>query len=510
MGVQTPPSRGRKAKLPNNQWSEVESLRGLSDRVEADVLESKFAKKIILLLYSHLRKLARSALKGKGHGEVDYKAMMEANGVIFSVPTGHSDEFDELAINVELKIPMNMFDGEPAGKPGKERKLGRSLSRCRRKCCKKKRKKREDGYASEPENHSRKSRRDGECQEKGRRHYSAPQRRISSGEEEDMDVLEARTRRIKEYLDSSTPAVLECENEPRDACAILEREKQKDGCVEEEEVEIEQCQKGVDDQNQRLDCTEERRLPTGEVDEIFVENASRRDQAYERDRKHHHHHHHHHNHGHHHRYQNVHRGLDSIGEQIQACDEKRITWPKDAYLAKHTHHGTFWPMWTESPYCREAATLEDVPTVIRDCTADDDSEEVELDEHGRGARLWGGMDGARASHFTSVSEPQNDIYCSLRVCGEELPEVTGEQNCEYAPKCQDTQPEDLSMNAGPPYHMQVTMAGPFYPETITRVVAPGPAAQAQPEEQGGECAMHSSRGCVKGQLIQDGLQFNYY
>lgn len=514
------------------------------------MLESKFAKKIILLLYSHLRKLARGALeKNKYCDETNYKALLERNGVMFTVPNGTPDEFDELAINVELKIPMTMF--ESVENKDKARKLGESLNRCKRKCCKKRHNKKNsdrEGYMSEPEER-RKSRQDGEDCEK-RRNYSAPHRRLSS-EEEDMEVLEARTRRIKEYLDSSTAAgghdpCQEEVKEPDLIDCLLQQDQPlpKDDCAErkQKQEEEDKC-KEDNDTTVTKECGEGQRFLSLPVDEICVETASKIGHQNDHSHKHHHHkhHHEHHKHRHHHHH---HRGLDSIAVQDseempsggidddgkfkpdddpQSKPERRITWPKDAYLAKHQHHGTFWPMWTESPYCREAKTLEDVPTIDRECTSGemgDNKDDTDWEENGRAHRRWTEMEGAQGSHFTSVSEPRNDLYTQCdgqceQAKAEEQHGCNGgygmmgceEEGCQqeawHDQLCQqECQPEDLSMNSGAPYHMQLTMAGPFYPETITRVLAPNVQE---------ECPAHSpGTGCVKGQLIKDGLQFNYY
>lgn len=539
MAIQTP-DRFNRAKLPNNKSSDAGSLEGLSNRVEADLLESKFAKKIILLLYSHLRKLARGALQhDKSNNDpryckgpkVNYKAMMEANGVVFSLPNCDPDELDELAINVELKVPMNMFEGDYAEKLLKGRKFGDSLSRCRRRCCKRRNKRGSDrdGYVSEPDERSRKRRRDG-CGEK-KRHCSAPNRRVSSEEEEDFDVLEARTRRIKEYLDSSTAA-----GGAQDPCE-LERElrREEEECIREKEKECLKEREGQQEEpcaerGRERECGEERRLLNQEVDEICVENANREDREHPENHHHRHHHKNHHKH-HHHKQHHHHMGLDGIAEgegEPRCCrpvgvnECNRITWPKDAYLAKHQHHGTFWPLWTESPYCRQAETLADVPTVERDCTA----EETEWEAQGRQHRRWSEMDGAHGSHFTSVSEPGNEIY-TVSCEGQHQQQCGGmgghgeeeeEEGKEHHHQCNgveveeehECQPEDLSMNQGAPYHMELRMAGPFYPETITRVMAPGQSQQQQQQQNGAaeDCVVHSA--ACKGQLMSGGLQFNYY
>lgn len=488
------------------------------------MVESRFAKKIILLLYSQLRKLARGALqKSKDCDEPNYKSVMERNGVVFTLPTENPDDCDELAINVELKIPMNLIEDECRSR----RKDALSHHhRCKRKCCKKRQHKRRGadggGYMSDPEERRRSRKEvDGTSDRRRRRYCSTPPKRVVSTEEEDLEVIEARTRRIKEYLDSSagiTP----------DPCEITIPPCPEDVASKEKAEQETNCD-GV--------C--EQKMPLGaECDEVVVENASKVCESEKKQHKYKHTHHNHHHHKHHHHH---HKGLDCL-EKTSACevcvaesgdgigpsldadcepskvdesprDPKRITWPKDAYLAKHQQHGSFWPVWTESPYNREAQTLEDVPTIERELT-----ETETWEERGRGHRRWSEMEGAQGSHFTSVSEPRNELYVQQQHtdecmgycdpteeqqrCNEGLGMGCNEgaQGVNEAEGEGECQPEDLSANSAP-YHMELTMAGPFYPATITRVFTPAAAEEGRAQ---------SPQRCTKARLIRDGLQFNYY
>lgn len=526
-------------KKHDHHKKDGESFEELSKRLESDMVESRFAKKIILLLYSQLRKLARGALqKSKDCDEPNYKSVMERNGVIFTLPSENPDDCDELSINVELKIPMNLIEDEH-GTRGKG-----ALShhhRCKRKCCKKRQHKKRGldggGYMSDPEERRRSRKEVDGTSERRRRHCSTPPKRIVSTDEDDLEVIEARTRRIKEYLDSSVgitpdPCVVAVSTCPEDVSA-------KEQCKEEETKET----------RQEADCEQvcEEKMQLGaDYDKVVVENASKFCEAEAEKKSHqhkykhtHHNHHHHHHNGHHHHHH--HKGLDCL-EATSACevcvaengdgvgpsldadcdsskvdggnqspkDPKRITWPKDAYLAKHRQNGSFWPIWTESPYNREAQTLEDVPTIEREMT-----ETETWEQHGRGHhRRWSEMEGAQESHFTSVSEPRNELYVQQHTdeCMGYCEPTQEQQRCneglgmgcdEGAKEDEDDggcQPEDLSANAAP-YHMELTMAGPFYPATITRVFTPA----AEEENRG-----HSPQRCTKARLIRDGLQFNYY
>ena len=454
-----------------------DSLEPLSNKVESDLIESKFTKKIICLLYSHLRKLAKCAMQ-KGE-TVNIKKLMEANGVVLSFPNLTPDEFDELSINVELKIPVAMFEGNFAENLMKGRKLVETLNRCKRKCCKKPRKDKncQEGYQSEPD--ERRSRVDGGCNDR-RRHFSVPIRRVSS-EENDVEVIETRVRRIKEYLDSS----IACAEDPAE---IERREMEEQLCEPQEKKVAEVCPEGNPERmlcEDPLLCNEQRREWDQDPETVCVEPASQH--CHGQKQRHKHHHHHHHKHRHH---RNVHKGLDCLDQQPDYCcygeqeTGKKITWPKDAYLAKHQHHGTFWPLWTESPYCRDAETVRDIPTLVRsgnNFCSDDNDRDFDRRRH----RRWPEMDGAHGSHFTSVSEARNNIYT---LSPPNLTEEKGRHHEE--PKENECRPEDLSLN--PQYYL----GGPSFPDTVTQVVS-----QIQIEDSGTS---------PKARLFKDGLQFNFY
>lgn len=469
----------------------------------SEIAETKFAKKIILLLYSHLRKLARGANQHPHGHDPHYRAEMERNGIVFNVPheVQNCDEFDELAVNVELKIPMNMIDGEACEK---EMNLSEAGSRCKRKCCKRKDSKkkkcvqklfdldgdsgsyrgaREQGYASEPEN--RKSRRD-DCREERRhkrgkrRHFSLPlhknqRKQLISTEEDDdcesdrRELMENRTQRIKEYIDGSVVHLQRMAHsnhpyanppEPSGVCDLP--------------IEPQVCPVTPLDLTARGGFQCEPKQNTEECLQECLQETAARPQPHR-----HHHHHHHHNHMGSHR----HKGLDALYrspcaadqrlvepghsdyvnqrlclvgcelnqdndvnnvEAVQQdedhdprCGEKRITWPKDAYLEKYQRHGTFWPIWTESPYSHLARTMDDVPTAQREYSyyeAEGGHGHDDWEQHGRRHRRWSEMEGAQGSHFTSVSESKNLEYVHPEECPKhcgQLPVDDSDVHCQH-------------------------------------------------------------------------------
>lgn len=115
------------------------------------------------------------------------------------------------------------------------------------------------------------------------------------------------------------------------------------------------------------------------------------------------------------------------------------------------------------------------------------------------------MEGAQGSHFTSVSEQKNLEYVHQVGCPEHrcnrnelnMSSPFGEDSIKKDTRL-DVQlisqsdgditlsPPDM-MGRRSPYHMELTMAGPFYPETITKVYTPYSEA----------CPIQSPHRCVK-------------